>query len=334
MTFFASGQAYDFLAPRYASRESSVRVYPIAGMRFHYNQGRLALTRSIVKGIRFWTQVTAEVDHVSQLIKRQQPDLVITDFEPILSRAAERMGVPYMSLDHQHMLSECDLSALPWTLRSWAALMSVAVSAHYRKQQVTVVTSFSPLPVKKTSRRVLSLGPIVRSAIANATPHDEGYLVSYLRRHTPQSVLDVLATAGHEVRVYGLTPRPQRGNMVFRDFDPQQFAEDLAGCRAMVGAAGNQSLGEALYLGKPVLALPESRHHEQRINAFYLKHLGFGDTVTLSKLRADHLQRFLGAEHQYRQQARRIPGDALELAIATILQELGDSHQVSRLQVA
>lgn len=334
MTFFASGQAYDFLEPRYASRESNVRVYPIAGMRFHYNQGRLALTRSIAKGIRFWTQVTSEVDQISQLIERQKPDLVITDFEPILSRAAERMGVPYLSLDHQHMLSKCDLSALPWTLRSWAGLMSLAVSAHYRKQQFTVVTSFFALPVKRKARRVSSLGPIVRSAIATATPSDGDYLVSYLRRHTPESILDALATVDHQVRVYGLEARPRRGNLEFCDFDPRRFAEDLAGCRALVGAAGNQSLGEALYLGKSVLALPEAKHHEQRINAFYLKHFGLGDAVTLSSFRASHLHEFLRTERQYHQAARHVQRDGLETAVSIIQQELRGSHQASRLQVA
>ena len=31
-----------------------------------------------------------------------KPDLVITDFEPLLPRAARLEGVPYISIDHQH----------------------------------------------------------------------------------------------------------------------------------------------------------------------------------------------------------------------------------------
>ena len=45
---------------------------------------------------------------------------------------------------------------------------------------------------------------------------------------------------------------------------------------AVVSTAGNQLVGEALYLGKPVLVMPERVNFEQAINAHYLEQSGAG----------------------------------------------------------
>lgn len=79
-----------------------------------------------------------------------------------------------------------------------------------------------------------------------------------------------------EVRMYGLGAQPRRGNLVFRDIDEHRFLEDLATCDAMISTAGNQLVGEALYLAKPVLVLPEARNFEQYINAHFLARSGAG----------------------------------------------------------
>ena len=72
-----------------------------------------------------------------------------------------------------------------------------------------------------------------------------------------------------------------------------EHCDDLAGCAALVGAAGNQTLGEALYLGKPVLAMPEERHHEQLINAHFLKQMRVGTWTTMESSQSRDLARFL-----------------------------------------
>jgi hypothetical protein len=52
--------------------------------------------------------------------------------------------------------------------------------------------------------------------------------------------------------------------------------DDLAAARAVVCTAGFTLLSEALYLGKPVLALPNRGFFEQALNALYLRRSGRG----------------------------------------------------------
>ena len=51
-------------------------------------------------------------------------------------------------------------------------------------------------------------------------------------------------------------------------------------------------MGEALYLGKPILSLPIRAMVEQRFNALYLERLGYGMQADLPSLSPDILREF------------------------------------------
>ena len=66
------------------------------------------------------------------------------------------------------------------------------------------------------------------------------------------------------------------GKLRFRPFSETTFIEDLATCRAVIGAGGFTLMGEAVYLHKPMLSLPLEDQFEQMLNARYLELEGFG----------------------------------------------------------
>jgi len=134
---------------------------------------------------------------------------------------------------------------------------------------------------------------LLRPEILAARPRDEGFLLSYLRRHTPFSAIESLADCGLPVRVYGLGHRETVGDVSFHAIDDGRFVEDLAGCQAVVAAAGNQLIGEALHLGKPLLALPERAHAEQLMNSHFLKAMGCGDFRHLEEVNRGDVAAFV-----------------------------------------
>jgi uncharacterized protein (TIGR00661 family) len=295
LVLFAPDQAYEFLAPRYPVGFANVEVRRIPGLRFHYTRERLDLTRSVAHGLGYLWKLPGLVRELTRVIRAEQPDLVIADFEPSLPRAARACGVPFVSLNHQHFLVACDLSSLPLTLQGYARLMGLAVRAHHPGQAATIVSSFFQAPLLRGYENVVQVGPLLRPEIKSAARTRGDYLLSYLRPSTPIRVLELLKLAGREVRVYGLggDDRSPDGPLQFRRLSERTFAEDLAGCAGLIGAAGNQTLGEALYLGKPVLALPEERHHEQLINAHFLRQMGAGDFATIEAVERTHIARFV-----------------------------------------
>jgi uncharacterized protein (TIGR00661 family) len=308
---FASDDAYDFLARSYGqnSPHAEVRLLRIPGLRYHYTRGRLDLWKSLRSGLQYAVrEMPRLVRAFRQRIAAERPDLVISDFEPSLPRAARAERVPLVSIDHQHVLAAYDLSILPASLRRYAWLMSLGVQLYYRGQAATIVSSFYSPPLKRGWQHVRQVGPLIRPEVAAACPIAGDYLLSYLRSNTPDAVLETLSTAGMPVKVYGLGERPERGPLRFYPIHEQHFVDDLAGCRAVACAAGNQLLSEALYLGKPVLAIPESQHHEQLINAHFLQHMGVGRWTLLEEFQPAVLRRFLEQLDEFRERTALLCG--------------------------
>lgn len=298
---FAPDDAYEFLAPAWACTDLPIHLMRIPGLRFVYRNGRLDLNRTIACGFKY---AAWELPKVARAIRRQiqaiRPDLAISDFDPALPRAARVEGAPLIAFDHQHVLAACNLSALPADLQRHAWWMSWVVRWCYPGPHDVIASAFYAPPLKAGWEHVRQVGPMIRSDVATARTHDDGYLVSYLRKVTPRSVVEALLSLGRNVRVYGLGAMPTMGGLRFCEIDEHRFVDDLAGCTAVICAAGNQLLGESVYLGKPVLALPEPLHHEQLINSHYLRQMGVGDFATLDAVTPELLRRFLDCVPAYR----------------------------------
>lgn len=301
IVIFAPGDAYDLLAPAYEG--SAVQVRNIPGLRFVYTEdGRLAQVRTITTAGRYIAGYMALRRQIQKVIRDEKPDLIITDFEPSLPRAAKNCGVPFISLNHQHFLIVNDLSSLPPALQWHAKAISLVVRSYYHGQARTIVSSFYFPPLKEKYRNsgVVQVGVILRPSILQATSSRGGFLLAYLRRFATDNVLETLRSAKLPVKVYGLGERPADGNITFHRIHEADFVHDLASCEALICTAGNQLVGEALFLRKPVFAMPEVNNHEQYINAHFLKNEGTGDWAELESFAPHHLQAFMERLEDFR----------------------------------
>ncbi|MFM7108111.1 MAG: glycosyltransferase family protein [Planctomycetaceae bacterium] len=296
---YAAAEGFEFLARRFPAG-GAVRVTEIPGIVFQYTAGRLDNLRSIAAGFRFQSrQLGPLVDRLQADLLEFGADLAVTDFEPGLPRAAARLGIPLVSIDHQHFLRAYDLRSLPRTLQWRAWFIGLAVWLYDVRATDTVISAFFRPPLRAGWERVVQVGPLLRPEILAATPTRGDHLVSYLRRHTPSSAIEALAGCGMPVRIYGLGARDPVGGASFHDIDERRFVADLAGCRAVVSAAGNQLIGEALHLGKPMLLLPERAHVEQSINSHFLVAMGAGEFCHPERVSAARIREFVARLDRY-----------------------------------
>jgi uncharacterized protein (TIGR00661 family) len=316
VVLYAPGHAFELLAPVY--QNSAVEVRPLPGLRFQYTASRrLGYFKTACGNLGYLRALQRLFRTLVRDIEAAQPDLAITDFEPSLPRAARRCGLPFLSLDHQHFLVTYDLRSLPFGLRCHAGLMAQAVRACHRGQVHSIVSSFYFPPLRPGVDAVTQIGVLMRPEIRHARPESGRHLVAYLRRFQEPRVYRALAECGEEVRVYGLGARSDVGRLRFREVDVRRFAEDLATCRALVTTAGNQLVGEALYLGKPVLAMPESGNREQAVNAHFLRRSGTGLVSTMDAVTPGHVRALLDGSHRLTAgiDRRRLCGNPAALAI-------------------
>jgi uncharacterized protein (TIGR00661 family) len=281
---YASHLAYEFLEKTYRDA-TEVEIRQIPGLQFSYSGRRVSYWNSVRDSFAYLRNLPALVRVLAQSLWKEQPDLIISDFEPALPRAAQRLGLPFISFDHQHFLTTFDLSSLPLQLRWRAQSIAFTVDLFYRGQAETIVSSFFSPPLRSHCSSVTSVGILLRRELQFVRPVDNRFLLVYLRRFAAPNVMQALRRCGRKVHIYGLGELPQDGNLRYFAVNETGFLDDLISCHALVSNAGNQLVGEALALRKPVLAIPEEGNFEQSINAHFLTWLGYGvghDATTFS----------------------------------------------------
>jgi len=229
LVLFAPDEAYEFLVNSYGDDRAveNVRLLRIPGIKFHYTGGKLDLFKSIGHGLSYARrELPTLVNAFRRRIEAEQPDLCIADFEPSLPRAARKLGVPLMSIDHQHVLLAFDLkdTAAPIaSIRVVDELVCSMVLWRGRLRGCGIVFLYSTAQDRFRTR------PPGRSDAARRPgrggPAGRQFLLSYLRTNTPPHVLETLAASGWDVRVYGLGELPRRGRVTFHAIDERRFVD-------------------------------------------------------------------------------------------------------------
>ena len=98
------------------------------------------------------------------------------------------------------------------------------------------------------------------------------------------------------------------------------FRSDIVDCRAVIAAAGNQLIGEALHLGKPLLVLPEAAHAEQAMNAHFLAAMGCGELCMLEEVTRERIVGFIATLDRFRPALARVEGrmDGTDAVLAVL----------------
>lgn len=295
------GTGFEYLNEYIQGASRNIRLEKIAGISYLYSGTKLAPVRTYFHWMKFIIfRLGAGIRRVEECINDFKPDLAIVDFEPCLPRAAQRCGIRCISIDHQHFIRFCKTDTFPLLLRirakigAWVCRLYVPFAERY------LVTAFFRGELRDgLQSNVLLVGPVIRKAISSIESSDCNFIVSYLRRSIPSSLINAFLACGLPVVVYGLGKRKAIGNIIFKEVSQDAFARDLAHATAVVAAAGNQVIGESIYFGKPFFAIPEKDHHEQVMNSLHLEKLGVGTFSTLETITLDKLMSFLADRNRY-----------------------------------
>lgn len=291
---FTHGDAY-----RYLSNRSTCYLHEILGLEYAYSRGRVSLFKSAAKNAHFIAEGMAfDVRYVEDMARMYKPSLFITDYEPVVSRAAKRCGIPCISIDNQHSFSHCSVRKLPLANR-WHA-MTMGSYGNWLipyKNEVVVSTFHRELLVpKRTDSSVSLVDSIVRKEVRDQEVRNDGHGLVYVRKAVHQEqMLRSLDGLDMPIKVYGAnvpdaldySPR-----CTFHALGPD-FIRDMATCDWVMGTAGHQLVSEAKYLGKRMLMIPEPGQPEQAINSHYADQLRIGQKCQLRHLTPDVLRQFL-----------------------------------------
>jgi len=272
-----SGRAADYLAQRSSEVLSVKKIW---GYTLAYEENQLKKWRTVVQNLRgALTGLPKNIRAYLDVTEKFQPEVVITDFETWSYLYGLRHELPIISVDNMQIINRCmhapELLAgceSDYRLTNAVVKAKIPGAFHYH------ITTFFYPPTRKPNTSLHP--PILRPEILAARSEPGQHLLVYQTSTSNRALPDILKRSGRECRIYGLRRDLKNelvdGNLRYRPFSEAGFIDDLRTAAGVVASAGFTLMGEAVYLRRPMLAVPIAGQFEQVLNARYLQQLGFG----------------------------------------------------------
>lgn len=195
-------------------------------------------------------------------------DLIISDFEPVISRAARKRGVKITGIGHQYAfdfkIPKRGANVLTSTIMKMFAPVDIPVGLHWHH------FGFPILP------------PILDIDIPELLPavvHNK--VLVYLPFENISAIIDKLKIIDEfEFYLYhpGIDDK-DAGNIHTRAISRMGFKQDLLTTRQVICNSGFELISECLQLGKRILSKPLHGQMEQLSNAQALSELNYAEIV-------------------------------------------------------
>lgn len=208
-------------------------------------------------------------------------DLAITDYEPIVARAAKRDRVPVIGLGHQYAffhpvpMARGDLLGRFVTRRF--APVDLPLGMHYHHFNCPILPPSVPRTLVPTNHFV------------------PNKIVTYLPFEAPNDVFALLNNfPGIEFFIYGHgNLNEDDGHLHLRPPSRDGFLADILDASGVISSAGFALSSECLHLGKKLLVKPVAGQIEQESNAIALQQLGLASIMPA--LNPDSLESWLSS---------------------------------------
>ncbi|KKP95878.1 MAG: hypothetical protein US13_C0002G0188 [candidate division TM6 bacterium GW2011_GWE2_36_25] len=235
------------------------------------------------------------------------PDLVISDYEMVAAQYAYAKQVPLLTLDQQ---SKYLVGKFEATLNKTSYIDEIErLNLFFPLAAKRIATSFFKVE-KINNKEVEVLPSILKNDIVQAKNHPLSKHPSLLLYITSQQLVDfpldewiqVLKSALPEhFEVHCFLPKqlelPQDKPRIYFYHHGKMFNECLFKAHGIITTAGHTLLSEAMYLEKPVYAIPLPLY-EQQLNAHIIAEGKFG--ICDKTLTATSLQTFIENLEQYK----------------------------------
>ncbi|MGD9722061.1 MAG: glycosyltransferase family protein [Pirellulales bacterium] len=288
VTIFTYAEAYRLLV------DAGYEPQRIQGLHFHQKtDGAVDVWRTAGGFCQFLRRRRESVDFIRQMALEQQPDLFLTDFEPLTALAAASLRKECVSIDNQHRFCHPLGSDFPRHLQVYGRLAGAFVHRWIKRPRQCIVAVFHRCPASRHYRHVDAL---LRGRISRIEPTPGDHVLLYARAGLGRRMAEVAAGVSACFVAYGCEG-PPAANIEYKRTSDEHFARDLASCRAVICSGGQQLIGEARYFGKPLLIVPIPKQHEQEINAHYASREGIGSYCPVAELNGRRVDEFLRGQY-------------------------------------
>ncbi len=263
---------------KYLTENYGDNVKEVFGLGFAFRNGKVNTIATVKWNLKRLPQLfrinkTLFTKHV----KKFKPQLVVTDFEPFCAIWAWRNHIPFISVDHEHMLTHCKLQNAGHPGPRFKA--KLVTRCYYSGAFAYVVVNFFNAPLK-TANTILA-PPVVRDAAVSTKTKQDNHIVAYSTAGTAkEQFIQILNNfPNQKFIVYGFNQDAQMNNCILKTRSTKGFLNDLASSRGVIASAGFSLISECMFFKKKMCLVPVPGQYEQIINAHYVQKLGLGLSV-------------------------------------------------------
>jgi uncharacterized protein (TIGR00661 family) len=277
----------------YEALKDDFDVFEVKGMEIQFVKGELKRRSTIAYNAKVVADNVSKWRRFRELMKDYDPELCISDMEPIVPILKFWYRKPLICLDNQHRITHLRLIVPRKYYADFLASKAVIENFVSRAEHF-IITSFVEAEIKRPNTTIVP--PVIREEVRRLKPSYGKKFLVYLTREN-RNVIDILSQINEEFVVFGYNVNRKEKNLEYktRDF----FLDELKTCRAIIATAGFTLISEALYLKKPYLALPLKGQFEQVLNSLFLKQAGYGDYS--DELRPEDVSAFLEQTSTFKQ---------------------------------
>lgn len=223
--------------------------------------------------------------HDYKQLKHIRPDVLISDGDAPSTWAAKLLSVPVISIGHALVFPYCkhEIKLSSWGLiKENFKVRMASLWADYK-----FILHFCTLPTKNQNSIVVK-----PDLTFDLNPAKQGnYLISYFRDGNGRTVLENLAALGMEIRNFG--PAININGIQNYPTDNRLFKQMLSQAKGVIGSAGSNLIFESIALQKPMFLLYKKNDFEQKANAAYMEHLGFGVSSAFDSVSSELIQKYI-----------------------------------------
>lgn len=278
-------------------------VLDISGYEIYYKNGVVRNYKTFYEFLKnIPVNSIKNFPHLIEILVKFKPQIIISDFEPFTQILAKAFNIPLIGIDN--ILATLKVKERPDRRPTTEAMFTIGtIHLFMRCAKYHFILTFAPdfIKMDDDARKLIIVPPIIRNKVIEAAQkaNDSGYVLVYQTSESMKESLNKIIKGNPEVNFIVYKMRVDEGrNVVMKEFSGEEFITDLAGCSCVVTNGGFSLISEALYLKKPVYAVPIKGQYEQRINAFLIMQAGYG--VTSKKYDERVFEEFFKNLHSYR----------------------------------
>ncbi|MBQ6630152.1 MAG: glycosyltransferase [Methanobrevibacter sp.] len=295
---FSSDRAYKYLNSKFDN------VYEIGGFNTVYINNKVNNLKTLSDAIkRNPTNMKIGYENLYKKAAQLRPDVIVTDFEIYATMVSKLRGIPLISLDNIHMITQTKIDYPKDHLGEMLKAKSV-IKTYVVNPKVHILTSFF-YPKVRPRKNAVIYPPIIREDILKLEPKDGNHVIVYqTSRESEKLVQRLKALKDEEFIVYGFNKNQIDGNLTYKEFNEDEFYDDLSSAKAVICNGGFTFISEAIHLKKPIYSVPAIGNFEQTLNGFYVQKLGYGEYHEV--MSAKRVASFLKRLPKYQQKLAKV----------------------------